>query len=505
MQEWAGVVRICQDPKWKPNLLFSTIPYIIFFPIVFALYWLAPARFRRVLLLIASYVFYMSWIPSYALLIAGLTAVNYALAFGLDRWREKSQPIFAVGILFNLGTLIFFKYTNFLISSLLGALGFLRMPIATSSTSFEMHIILPLGISFFAFEFIHYLTDVYKGGKPISNVVDFSLFAAFFPSQIAGPIKRYQDFAAQLQKPIVFSTTNFTKGIELFLQGLFKKVAIADNVAVLANLGFTRIGELGTVDAWIAVLAFTIQIYFDFSGYTDMGRGSAYMLGYALPDNFNFPYLATSLQDFWKRWHISLSSWLRDYVYIPLGGNRKGASGKYKNLLLTMLIGGLWHGAAWHFVIWGGIHGSGLILNHWYSNQVEKLSWLKDLHSTKVMNVLCGALTLAFVMAAWVFFRADTADSALRMLAQLAQPRASHLLVDALATSTALTAVTAYAIYACIVCLPKFAEAVPWSNSTEQFSSNLCLPARAVGYVAIALAVIGFAPTQPSPFIYFQF
>ena len=485
-------------------MLFSTIPYIIFFPIVFALYWLAPARFRRALLLVASYVFYMSWIPTYAILIAGLTAINYGFAAAIDSWRAKSKLIFMAGIILNLGTLFFFKYTNFLIQSLLGTLGFLHVHVAPA-TSFELHIILPLGISFFAFEFIHYLTDVYKGGKPIHNVIDFSLFAAFFPSQIAGPIKRYQDFAAQLQKPIVFSHPNFTKGMELFLQGLFKKVALADNVALLANAGFTRIPELGTADAWIAVLAFTIQIYFDFSGYTDMGRGSAYMLGYALPDNFNFPYLATSLQDFWKRWHISLSSWLRDYVYIPLGGNRSGVQGKYKNLLLTMLIGGLWHGAAWHFVIWGGIHGTGLIINHWYSQQVEKLQWLQRFHSYKFAAVASSLLTLGFVIVAWVFFRADTANDAVRMLTQMVQPRASQVLIELLATSTTLTALMLYGAYSLVVCLPKFSSAVPWGKLVENVSQSLSAPARAVFYITIALTVIGFAPTQPSPFIYFQF
>ena len=485
-------------------MLFSTIPYLIFFTLVLGLYWLAQPKFRRPLLLVASYIFYMSWIPTYAVLIAGLTAVNYLLAYAIDRWRAKSKGIFYAGIVLNLGTLVFFKYTNFLISSALGFLGWFKIHVAPATPT-ELHIILPLGISFFAFEFIHYLTDVYKGGRPISNVVDFSLFAAFFPSQIAGPIKRYQDFVAQLQKPIEFTNANFTKGMDMFLQGLFKKVAIADNCSALANLGFSRVTELGTADAWITVLAFTIQIYFDFSGYTDMGRGSAYMLGFALPDNFNFPYLATSLQDFWKRWHISLSSWLRDYVYIPMGGNRGGTSGKYKNLLLTMLIGGLWHGAAWHFVIWGGIHGSGLIINHWYSNKVAAHPSLQKLHERKLAIVLSTLLTFGFVIFAWVFFRADTLNDAVQMLRDLVRARGSHVLIESFTTSTAPVALFVYGIYSAILCLPKYSAALPWQRFGENLVARLGAPARALCYVGIALAVIGFAPTQSSPFIYFQF
>lgn len=219
--------------------------------------------------------------------------------------------------------------------------------------------LLPLGISFFVFEFIHYQVDINRGSVPVKNWLEFSIFGAFFPTQIAGPIKRYEDFVPQLNRQPSFSLPRIGEGLKYILWGLFKKVVLADNLAPLVAIGFGQAvggaggnASLSSGDAWLTVLAFTLQIYFDFSGYTDMGRGSAMLLGFNLPENFKFPYLAANISDFWRRWHITLSGWLRDYIYIPLGGNRKG---RYRNLLITMVLGGLWHGANWTFIIWGYI------------------------------------------------------------------------------------------------------------------------------------------------------
>ena len=287
----------------------------------------------------------MSWMPIYGLLIFLLTVANYIFGLGIERYRQHSKALLTLALIANLGTLAYFKYANFLLANLADLLKLTRPYVAVAPDNITfVNVILPLGISFFAFEFIHYVTDVYKGGKAISNPVHFGLFAAFFPSQIAGPIKRYQDFMHQLNDMANFSGQKFETGLELVLQGLFKKVALSDNLSPLVAAGFDHTQTLGTMDAWIAVLAFTAQIYFDFSGYTDIGRGSAMMLGFTLPDNFNLPYIAQSASDFWKRWHISLSSWLRDYLYIPLGGGRCSRWRKHLNLMITMLLGGLWHG-----------------------------------------------------------------------------------------------------------------------------------------------------------------
>ncbi|MBX9570427.1 MAG: hypothetical protein K2X77_16135 [Candidatus Obscuribacterales bacterium] len=486
-------------------MLFSSISYFIFFPIVFALYWIAPLRARRALLLVASYVFYMSWIPAYGLLIMLLTVLNYFIGWSLESFRKHSKVLLVFGLIVNLGTLCFFKYTNFLLANLSDLLRAVApwMPFSFDASSIQqVNIILPLGISFFAFEFIHYICDVYKGSKAIRSPIDFALFAAFFPSQIAGPIKRYQDFIEQLPNEAKFDPQLCNQGIVLLLQGLFKKIALSDNLALLANQGFNSANTaLATSDAWIAAMAFTFQIYFDFSGYTDMGRGSALMLGYKLPDNFNFPYLATSMSDFWKRWHISLSTWLRDYLYVPLGGGRCSPLRKYYNLMVTMLLGGLWHGAAWHFVAWGGLHGGLLIVNHKYSDFVERRPWLQHAHAHPVGKVLSITLTFMMVLVSWVFFRAETVTHALSMLKSMfLEFEASSAVLSMSTIAPLCVALSVYSIYALLNRMH--------DNSSFVFLRprlSLTIPARAALYLGVAFAAVGLAPSAPSPFIYFQF
>ncbi len=485
-------------------MLFSSISYFIFFPIVFALYWISPVRARRALLLLASYVFYMSWIPAYGLLIMLLTAVNYLLGWMVDSFRNQAKALLLLGLILNLGTLCFFKYTNFLLTNVVDLLRASApwLPFTFDANSIQqVNIILPLGISFFAFEFIHYICDVYKGSKPIRSPIDFALFAAFFPSQIAGPIKRYQDFMAQLPNEAKFEPAMCNQGIVLLLQGLFKKIALSDNLAVLANQGFNTLATApGTVDAWIAALAFTFQIYFDFSGYTDMGRGSALMLGYKLPDNFNFPYLATSMSDFWKRWHISLSTWLRDYLYVPLGGGRCSPLRKYYNLMVTMLLGGLWHGAAWHFVAWGGLHGGLLVANHKYDDFVKQQPLLQKIHAQPMSKLFAGLVTFVLVVISWVFFRAETIPHALKMLKSMFLSFEPSVVSSTNTWAPLMVALGAYSIYA----LLNSTRAYPIFASLSQ-RIVLTTPAKAALYAGVLFAAIGFAPSAPSPFIYFQF
>lgn len=483
-------------------MLFNSINYLLFFPVVFALYWIAPAKLKRPILLLASYVFYMSWLPIYGLLILAMTVVNYFFGKIISNNTALRKPVFIAAIIFNLGTLCFYKYTNFLLENLALAVPYFAH--LKSSGDLAINIILPLGISFFAFEFIHYVSDVYKGDKPISKFVDFALFASFFPSQIAGPIKRYQDFMAQLSVPAVLSSEKVCSGARLILQGLFKKVALADNLAILANAGFNHTASLGTADAWVAVAAFTLQIYFDFSGYTDMGRGSALMLGYSLPDNFNLPYIAVSLTDFWKRWHISLSSWLRDYLYIPLGGGRCSQARKSFNLLTTMLLGGLWHGAAWHFVLWGGFHGLGLSINHAYDGLASRSKSLTAFNTSIVGRIFFTATTLMVVAVGWVLFRADTVEQALNVLHRMVVFKHSSDVVSLLDESTVPIALAYYSVYALFIWFEKSESS---RNSASKLLTN-CLSrplVRVSCYIVSFVLALSLSPKTSEPFIYFQF
>lgn len=506
-------------------MLFNSLSYFVFFPVVFALYWLSGRALKKPVLLLASYIFYMSWIPKYGLLVAALTGVNYAIGLLLAKFNSTQQShtsgmssatrlTLILGLALNLGCLIYFKYVNFICTTFTDALNYsvnlFHIPAPKCyATTFD--IILPLGISFFVFEFIHYLVDVAKGEKPVRNPIDFALFAAFFPSQIAGPIKRFENFIEQLDTragqtgtALKFRSTDMHAGLALILQGLFKKAAIADNLAILANAGFNPSVNLNCGDTWIAVLAFTFQIYFDFSGYTDMGRGSALMLGITLPDNFNFPYLSKSISDFWRRWHISLSTWLRDYLYIPLGGGR---SNKSRNLFLTMLLGGLWHGAAMHFVAWGAYQGGMLALNNWYDQRAKNNSTLTKFHAHALGKIFSVVLTFLLIVIGWTLFRAETVSQAghiiqVMFLGAGETSAQAPSLWTALTRSPVITALMIYSSYATIFCLPKFLKE---KNIQVQPLDAIGWAVRIPFYAAVVVAAIAFAPAQPSSFIYFQF
>jgi D-alanyl-lipoteichoic acid acyltransferase DltB (MBOAT superfamily) len=484
-------------------MLFNSLSYLLFFPVVMAAYWLSPKRWRRALLLAASYFFYMSWLKAYGLLLLALTATNYLLGLLLDRFRDRRKAILLAGLAVNLGALCFYKYTNFLLAALSDGMKSLGPWLSIQPDLPTANIILPLGISFFAFEFIHYLMDIYRGHKPIRSLVDFGLFAAFFPSQIAGPIKRYQDFMHQLGDLRTLSRESLHTGLTLILQGLFKKVALSDNLAPLVSTGFQHTASIGTLDAWIATVAFAFQIYFDFSGYTDIGRGSALLLGFSLPDNFNLPYIASNLSDFWKRWHISLSSWLRDYLYIPLGGGRQGRWRKHANLLITMLLGGLWHGAAWHYVAWGGFHGLGLVVSHEYESLAGRSKTLTAFHKTAVGKASSLAVTFTVVLVGWVLFRAESVGSAFEIITRHFILSPSDAVVGLLLESPVIVALPLYSIYALLV-NESFKQKLPALHAFYGWlfeQTSLRWPI----YAGAFLAAIGFCPTKAEPFIYFQF
>jgi len=395
-------------------MLFDTPVYFVFLALVVVVYWLSSWRTQNVVLLAASYFFYGWWNWRFLILMLGSTAIDYVIARKIEDSSHpaKRRALLIASLVVNFTILGFFKYFNFFLNSAalaLDTLGFHNVP-----RSF-LAIILPPGISFYTFQEVAYIVDIYAGRiKASRRFVDYGLFISLFPHLIAGPIQRPSHLLPQVQKPRAFQPAAFRDGCMLILMGLVRKTVIADNCAHLANATFS--GHLGN-DGWatlIGVYAFAWQIYGDFSGYSDLARGSAQLLGFHFMVNFRQPYLALSLQDFWRRWHISLSTWLRDYLYIPLGGNR-GSEGKtYRNLLTTMLLGGLWHGANWTFVVWGALHGFVLSIERFVFGHRKS-----HVEPRALGKVVRQVITFHVVCLSWIFFRAESLSAAFAMIRSL--------------------------------------------------------------------------------------
>jgi alginate O-acetyltransferase complex protein AlgI len=364
-------------------------------------------------LVLLSLAFYGCWNPVYLLLLVPLTLFNFAIASGILA-RRVHQPLTArtlliAGIATNLGVLGYFKYANFFVDNL-NSLFSVDFVLAT--------IILPLGISFFTFQKIAFIVDAYRGRVDRLNLLDFSLFVSFFPQLIAGPIVHHSEVLPQFRRQGRTPSRDLVQGAMIFAIGLAKKVLIADTVALYATPGFDAAANgvaLDALSAWSAALAYTAQLYFDFSGYSDMAIGGALLFGIRLPVNFASPYKASSIIDFWRRWHITLSRFLREYLYIPMGGNRHGRSRRYVNLMLTMLLGGLWHGAGWTYLVWGALHGVYLVINHGWRAVRQRLVWLPSTVGPVEFR-LGQALTFLAVVLGWVCFRSANIDAAARML-----------------------------------------------------------------------------------------
>jgi D-alanyl-lipoteichoic acid acyltransferase DltB (MBOAT superfamily) len=402
-------------------VLFNSYEFIlVFLPVSFlGFYWLARWGIEPALvwLVIASLFFYGWWNPAYLLLIVASMVANFVIGRLLSRFRQTSKPFakratLVTGIGINLGVLAYYKYAGFLAANINAAFG--------SHLAFG-EIVLPLAISFFTFQQIAYLVDAYQGITKEYRFSHYALFVTFFPQLIAGPIVHHGEMLPQFMraenlKPRV---ANLSIGVSIFAIGLFKKAVLADGVAQYATPVFLSAAagqEISFFEAWGGALAYTCQLYFDFSGYSDMAIGAARMFGIRLPLNFHSPYKATNITEFWRRWHMTLSRFLRDYLYIPLGGNRRGRARRYQNLMVTMLLGGLWHGAGWTFVAWGALHGAYLVINHaWH--KVRKMSgrWLAG--PSVVGRFASWMLTFVAVVVGWVFFRASDFDAAMHMLA----------------------------------------------------------------------------------------
>jgi len=404
-------------------MLFNSINFILFFIIIVVMYYcLIPKKYQYVLLFLSSYFFYMCWNPRYALLLAASTVITYLSGLGIeyfsdkyvdensDKGQKSKKCIVAVSFTANIGILAFFKYGGFILDNI--------SMLTNQNLRMPFDIILPVGISFYTFQALSYTVDVYRSQiKAEKNIIYYAVFVSFFPQLVAGPIERSTNLLKQIRKPHYFNVEEFLRGFWLMLFGFFEKIVIADRVAVYVDTIFNDYSAMGGVRVVLAILGFTLQIYCDFSGYSHIAIGTAKVLGVELMDNFRQPYLATSIKDFWHRWHISLSTWFRDYLYIPLGGSRCGAVRKYFNLMITFLASGLWHGASWHFVLWGGIHGIYQVFGALLAPVKEKM-FLK-LHinqNTQSYKLLQCFVTFSLTSFAWLFFRAESVEKAVHMI-----------------------------------------------------------------------------------------
>ena len=483
-------------------MLFNSIQYALFLPVVAILFWINPGRLRVPLLLVASYVFYMSWRPVYIFLILGLTVFNYYAGLIISTKQASRKIWMILAVSGNLLVLAYFKYAFFFDETL----GSLLKPAGVHVPSIPFEIVLPLGISFFVFEFIHYVVDVYRGGEPVRSFLGFSLFASFFPTQIAGPIKRYQDFVPQFLSPAKFSGEFLDEGVSLILLGLFKKVLIADNLSFFVEGGFANPQLFSGLDMWIFTYAFAFQIYFDFSGYTDIARGSARLFGYKVPVNFNLPYIAANIAEFWHRWHISLSTWLRDYLFIPLGGSRCSKWLNYRNLLLTMTLGGLWHGAALHYLLWGAYQGVALMVHREFQTVKKKVNLLDSFFQSKLGKAFSIFITFHVVCVGWVLFRAANMQVCLSILAKmfLLDPSCRN----GSAFSMQLPSINYPLIYPSIYfLLPILAVSHFVMNHVREKNILLSVPKplKAVFCFLLMFVILTFSPDKSPRFIYFQF
>jgi alginate O-acetyltransferase complex protein AlgI len=395
---------------------FNSFEYWIFFAAVCCALIASKPSTRRIIIVIASYVFYSCWDPRFSILLAGSTVANYVLGICIEDAKEyQRKAIVALAVVLNLVVLGFFKYFNFFVGSLAETLHL-------NDHALILHIILPVGISFFTFEGIAYCVDIYrKDIRAVRNLTDFALFISFFPHLVAGPIIRPENFFPQVGKNFKPTFEDINWSACQIIKGLIKKIIFADFFAVVANDYFND-PTASTVAPAIGIVAFAMQIYFDFAGYTDIARGCAALLGFKFPSNFERPYLATNIADFWRRWHISLSSWLRDYLYISLGGNRVGPSRTYLNLMIVMGLGGLWHGASWNFMVWGLAHGAMLCIHRWWGHRVKPCIKIPSI-ARPATTLLGGSVTFICVAVAWIPFRSVDFTTTSIILKQLFSAR----------------------------------------------------------------------------------
>lgn len=473
-------------------MIFTSFEYVLFFAAVLLVrMFLRNFTVEKWFLLIASYIFYMSWSIPCGFLILATSLIDYFVGIGLGRIKDqtKRKLLLVVSIFANLGVLGYFKYTNFLLSNVRwGAswLGFHLDPL-------HYDILLPAGISFFTFQSMTYTIETYRGNiKPCHSGRDFLLFVAFFPQLLAGPINRAVDLLPQFKERVRAKILDFETGLIQFGVGAVKKLIVSDQIAPHVDLIFRSPGNFDAFTLLQGAIGYSIQIYCDFSGYSDMAIGSARMLGFKFMENFQMPYSAVTITEFWRRWHISLSTWLRDYLYIPLGGNRKGTSRMYINIMITMLLGGLWHGASWNFVFWGAVHGGSLAIHKAWM-QWNPLGKIQASVFRWSWSLFSRIFTLAIVMFGWIFFRAHSWGEAMQYIQRLFTWTSSgtHFISPYILAAAA-------GVFLVHLLVQKDRQ---WAHEVV-FRP---MPVRIAAYTGLILLLVCLAATDSAPFIYFQF
>ncbi len=468
-------------------MIFNSLTYAAFLPLVLLAYWGLGKRMQNVVLLVASYVFYGWWDWHFLSLLMISTVVDFSIGRSMhasDDEQVRKRLLF-LSLAVNLGLLAVFKYYNFFIESAVDVLE----SAGVSANAGTLRLILPVGISFYTFQTLSYTFDIYRRRlEPTNRIIDFATYVAFFPQLVAGPIERAHQLLPQIttarNRP---GFEQIQSGLALIAFGLVKKVAIADMMAPIANRNFENAEVVGGSATVVGIVAFSLQIYGDFSGYTDIARGTSRLLNIELMRNFEQPYLSRNITEFWRRWHISLSSWLRDYLYIPLGGNRKGTLMTYRNLMITMLLGGLWHGAGWNFVIWGALHGGALALH-------RVVGGVDDKAPLRIRDIPRILLTLVFVAFAWIFFRAENLDQALIIV-----EHASWIRYSGIDPNFEFLTVLCAGVFVLLTDI--------WQRlELEQKIARGEAPALAGALVGLAVVVVTiFSGGDSAPFIYFQF
>jgi len=482
-------------------MLFNSIDFAIFLPIVFLLYWFVTdknLKLQNFLIVAASYLFYGWWDWRFLSLILFSTIVDYSVGLGLlkQESQTKRKMLLWTSILVNLGFLGFFKYYNFFLDNFITAFSFFGTEIQANT----LNIILPVGISFYTFQTLSYSIDVYKRKlEPTKDFIAFSAFVSFFPQLVAGPIERATHLLPQFYTKRTFDYSKAVDGMRQILWGLFKKIVIADNCAEYANLIFNNSADYSGSTLVLGALFFTFQIYGDFSGYSDIAIGTSRLFGFDLMRNFNFPYFSRDIAEFWRRWHISLSTWFRDYLYIPLGGSRGGTWMKVRNTFIIFIVSGFWHGANWTFIVWGALNAIyflPLLLTNKNRNNLETVAQGKVFPSIKELSFIL--LTFGLTVFAWIFFRANNIGHAISYISEILSPSLFSIPKFA-GMGRALTTIILVAIFVI----------VEWKGREGQYAiAHLGIkwkrPLRYAMYYSIIIAIIWFGGKEQQ-FIYFQF